>query len=93
MARSAQAFEPEALDADAVTLNIDFNAELRETVERASAIGRGGKVRDLARALGKRREHRVTVRNGFVPGNFDRAADRAGRANDLFGHARILTCG
>jgi hypothetical protein len=31
--------------------------------------------------------------NGFVAGNFDRAADRAGGANDLFGHARILARG
>ena len=92
-ARSAQSVEAEAGDADAVALNIDFHAELRETIERAAAIGRGGKVRDLACTLGERREHCVTMRNGFVAGNFERAADRAGRTNDLFGHARILARG
>ena len=92
-ARSAQALKAQAGDADAVALNFDFHAELRETIERAAAIGRRGKVRDLARALGKRCEHRVTMRNGFVAGNFERAADRASRTNDLFGHARILARG
>jgi hypothetical protein len=33
------------------------------------------------------------MRNGFVAGNFERTADRAARANDLFGHSRILACG
>jgi hypothetical protein len=33
------------------------------------------------------------VGNRFVAGNFERAANRAGRTNDLFGHARILACG
>ena len=87
LARSAQAVEAQAGDADAVALNFDFHAELRETIQRAAAIGRRGKVGNFALALGERREHCVTMRNGFVAGNFERAADRAGGTNDLFGHA------
>src|SRR6202035_4474333 len=82
-ARSTQSFEAEPGDTDAVALNIDFHAELRETIERASAIGRGGKVRDLAWTFRERRKHRISMRNGFVAGDFERAADCAGGTNDL----------
>ena len=41
-------FKAEAGDADAVSLNFDFHAEPRETIQRAAAIGRRGKMRDFA---------------------------------------------
>ena len=48
-------------------------------------------MRDVARTLGQRREHRVPMRYRFVAGDLERARDRAGGTYDLFRHARILT--
>src|SRR3981189_986951 len=49
-------------------------------------------MRDVAGALGQRREHRVTVRDRFVAGDFKRSGDRLRGAYDLFRHAWILAC-
>ena len=73
-------------------LGFDLHAQAREAIERAAAIGRRGKMRDLACAFGQRRKHRVTMRNGFIAGNFEGTADRARRTNDLFCHVGILAC-
>ncbi len=39
--------------------------------------------------FGERRQHGITMGNGFVAGNFQRAANGTGRTNELFGHPRI----
>src|ERR1700704_3726756 len=49
-------------------------------------------MRDVAGTLGQRREHRVTVRDRLVAGDFERAGDCSRGAYDLFRHAWILAC-
>src|SRR6266404_8790646 len=49
-------------------------------------------MRDVAGALGQRREHRVTVRDRLVAGDFERAGDCSRGAYDLLRHAWILAC-
>ena len=70
-ARFAQSTKPCTHDAHAVTLGIHLDAQARKAIERAAAIGGGGKMRDLAGTFGQRRKHRVPVRNGFIAGNFE----------------------
>jgi hypothetical protein len=54
------------------------------------AIGGGGKMAQFAGALGKCRNHRVSVGDGFVAGRLDAAGESFGWMYRAFLHARIL---
>jgi hypothetical protein len=57
------------------------------------AIGGGGKMAQLAGAIGERGNHCVAVGDGFVAGRLDATGQGLGRVYCAFLHARILAWG
>ena len=86
--RLTQSVETMAVNTgDSIPL-LDFGAQRPHAGERGLAIRAGRIIRNFGSAFGDRRQHRVTMGDGFVAGKLDRAADSTGR-RDLLAHGKL----
>ena len=68
----------------------DGGAERLHAGEGRVRVGAGGEVGEARRALGQTGQHGVTVRDGLVAGNDERALHATGGSYDLDGHSATI---
>lgn len=79
-----------SVDDYAIALFFDLDAQAAQAIERAPAVCRRGKIGDFASPLRKRCHDCIPVRDGFIAGHHQHAAERLRWMNSLLRHAEIV---